>query len=839
MAKELQPIQRVLSTPTQNVSSGNAFDSLASSTSRVSSLIAQKASSLAVEDQARKGIKDAQEGVAPEKLAYPLNAGTKAYNDAVAHTEANRMLLSAQQQIEEAYLNHSNPANFNSQSPAQFSATLQGIVEGTLQNSREETRSMINDKLSALASHAQIKMLDHSIRYDNAKTQADFQTDINNIARLRRNATIAGDDELATQLDYEIDQTLKDYSVRNQTIANQATEIKRKLDEDKQVTDVLGEFAKASSENAKSEFLNDFAQNKQNLPYDVWSKTAKELVAMQGQEQKLTHDIAAQSLQQGINAIDNGSINDVDQILDIPNLTATQHLQLINRYETRQRQGFKSQEKVLNAQNHILRNQSAMVPGNVADDMFQNAQAQFEQGTGQVMTLTDMVESALGLNAYPASGMPGMPFGRDIPAINAQMKSQLQSTNPTLVREAAELFGRVVNTDQNANAINISGRPLDIATLFNQLNKGQEDPNLLAKEVRDTVMNVSEKQSTERAEYYHRNFEVSPRTGKSKLDKKFKEITGVNPQIFKTDAALDFFKAEYRLSYLNSNSEEAADKAVKYKMRSWGTSKYFDDGLVAQPVPEKELNITQIGNAFDNQYRIRLQGIIDSNKELIDRGVKTPKIEWLQPKEQNIDVANLTDEQRVFSKLGTSLSRTTLRAYGEDSRPHIKVDGLETQVYLVPGPESRLGERVQYAMFYKDKFGNQQPIPDVNSPTGVAMFSPDGLEEYAPAVLDERNNQKLKEQALKIQRAQAKQELDDIQGLPALGALFPSIDMKLKYIRDPERTSEAFRKYFSSDAKELQDILRQKIQSNKGNTASATEADNVGVAADSGQPIKK
>lgn len=838
MARELQPIQRTLTTPTQNVSSSNAFDNLAQSTSRVSSLIASKASDLAIEQQAREGIKDAQEGKAPENLAFPLNAGTKAYNDAVAHTEANRMLLSAQKQIEEEYLTHSNPATFNRQSPAAFSASVQGIVEGTLQNAREETRSMISDKLGALSANAHLKMLEHSIRYDNAKTQEDFKTDINNMARLRRNAVIAGDDELATQLDYEIDQTLNDYSTRNQVIADQLPEVKRKLDEEKQITNVLGEFAKASSENSKAEFLNDFAKNKQNLPYDVWSKTAKELVAMQGQEQHLTHDMNAQAVQQGVNAIDNGSINDVDQILDIPNLTTTQQLQLINRYETKQRQGFKSQEKILNAQNHILRNQSAMISGNVADEMFQNAQTQFEQGTGRVMTLTDMVESALGLNAYPTSGMPGMPFGRDIPAINAQIKSQLQSTNPTLVREAAEVFGRVVNTDQNANAINISGRPLDIATLFNQLNKGQEDPNLLAKEVRDTVMDVSEKQYTERSEYYHRNFEVSPRTGKSKLDKKFKEITGVNPQIFKTDAALDFFKAEYRLSYLNSNSEEAADKAVKYKMRSWGTSKYFDDGLVAQPVPEKELNITQIGNAFDNQYRIRLQSIIDSNKELIDRGVKTPKIEWLQPKEQNIDIANLTDEQRVFSKLGTSQSRTTLRAFGEDARPHIKVDGLETQVYLVPGPESKLGERIQYALFYKDKFGNQQPIPDVNSPTGVAMFSPDALEEYAPAVLDERNNQQLKEQALKIQRAQAKQELDDIQGLPALGALFPSIDMKLKYIRDPERTSEAFRKYFSSDDKELADILKQKVQS-RGNKTTPTETDNVGVAADSGQPIKK
>ncbi len=850
MVRELNPIQRTVLTPTQTVTPGTAFAQLGESASQMSSILAQKASSIAVEEQAKKGQLDALEGRAPESLVSPITAGTKAYNDAVVETEGRRMAITAQDQIGQALLEHTNPATFTRETPASFSATLQGIVEGTLENARPETRARLSEHLMQAASHAHLQMLHHSIDFDNRQNKLDFTHELEELGRLRKDALISGDDALASSLKFQQDRVIDNYSAMNEEIKRAVPEIKRKMVQDDQINTALAGYSHATAEGRGGQYLNEFVQNKEKLPFDVWEKAAKEMVQLQATEQRLSHDINAQEFQQAKGAIDNGTLTDVDSLLDVPNLTTTQHLQLMSHLETVQRAQFKSQDKFLSAQNHILRNQSAMVEGKTTNEMLELTQQQFEQSTGRVMTLTDMVESAMGRNGFPISGLPNTPVGRDVPAINAQMKNQLQSTNPTLVREAAENFNRVVNIEKDANAINIDGRALDIATLFNSLNIGAEDPNQLAKEVHDTVMNVKEGEYNSRVDHYQRNIEhVNPRTGTSKIDKKFKEMMGVNPDVFKNNAAMDYFKAEYRLSYLNSNSEEAADKAVAYKMRSWGTSKYFDEGLVAQPVPEKELNITQIGNAFDNQYRIRVQGIINQNEQQRAAGLNIPKIEWVQPKEQSIDVSKLNEEQLVFGRLGQSLQRETLRSYGQFPRPQIKVDGRETEVFLIPGAESKLGDRIQYAMFYKDKFGNMQPIPNPESPTGHAMFSPDGLEEYAPGIFDERFQEQLKEQAIKIQRKQAEQELEQIQGIGDLGKIpfLDIIDTKVKFMRDPDRTKEAFRKLYSTDAADLQQVLRQKIQARHESGAqqladaasphhtTPADADHVGIAADSGQ----
>lgn len=834
MATNQEPISRSILPSTQQVTSGTGFTQLAEATTQVGKLLTDKATDVLAERAAIQGAQDVEEGNQPEKLALPITKVTKSYNDAVARTEANRMVMSAQNLINEALVNSTNPATFTRETPAQFNATLEGIVSGTLQNTRDENRAYISSKLNEMSANASIKMLQHSIDFDNKQTEFDMKKDISGLLEARRSASIAGELDRVEGIDAALESTVKDYSEMNAEIARIAPYLRQEIEENKIIDNVLNEYTHASTRGEQAQFLNEFAKNKDNIPFNTWQKAAEAMIGLQTTEQKLSHEVNAQQFQQAKGAIDNQTLNDVDDLLNLPDLTVTQQIQLMNHLETRDRQQFKSQEKILQAQNHIIRNQSAMISSDIANSMFQDAQKRFEQATGRPMTLTDMVESATGKSAVPVSGLPGTPLGRDVPAINAQMKNQLTSNNPVLIREAAEVFNNVVNVDNNDNAINIDGRALDVASLFNTLNQGQEDPNALAIEVRNTVMNLSEKDYNTRVDYFNRHFNTSPRTGKSELDIKFKNITGVNPQLFKTDAAMNFFKAEYRLSYLNSNSEEAADASVKYKMRSWGTSKYFDDGVVSQPVPEKELNITQIGNTFDNQYRMTIQDIINENEQQrTQQGLNVPKIEWQEPSEQHIDLQNLTDEQKVFGKLGISKQREKLASVGQYARPQIKVDGRPTEVFLVPSPESRLGERVQYALFYKDKFGNQQPIADISSPTGVAMFSPDSLQNFAPRIFEEKFQDQLKQAAMKIQRAQAKQELNQItdigllDNLPFAGSLMSTS----KLLKDPDRSKEIFRKLFSEDSFELEQILRQKIQGDRR----ADKADNVGIKADTGQ----
>lgn len=857
MAKTQNPMQRSILTPDIAVQPTRAFEQMGEAAAGLQTLLSHKAQELAVDEAVREGVRDVEEGRTPKDLAFPFTQATKAYNTAVENTEKRRLALTAQQQIQESLINFTNPATFNHQTPAQFSAHLNGIVEGTLENARDGYREELRLHLAEMVDKASFRMLSHAIDYDNRVTKQNAEYDLQNLREQARNAAVAGQD---TSVFYEaMHKTLDDYSAMNAEINLLRPRLQKQIQEEQEVNKVFIEYNKAHDEGRESQFMNDLAENKQNLPFNIWTKAVDEIYSLSVAEKKLKHDLNAEEVQQTNNLIDNGTIQTPEDLLSYEHLTPMQIMQAMNRIEVRRKQLAKQNNKLLEAQSLIMRGNSAMISDDTTNELLRNTQVQFEQATGRSMTLTDMVQSLRGENNFPLSGMPRTPLGRDVPNINAQFKNQLQSNNPQLVMEAAELFNNVVNVGNDTNSINLSGKPLSIATLYSQLNIGATDPLVLAQQVRDTVMNVPENEFNLRTETYHREFEVNPRTGKSPLAKKFKELTGVSPDAFKSQGAYDYYRASHRLHYLNTNSEEAADKAAAYDMRQWGTSKYFDEGTVAQPVPEKELNITQIGYAFDNQYRIRVQDIINRNAQDRKRGANIPAIEWIQPKEQSIDIASLTDEQKVFDRLGASVRRETLRAYGDSARPRIKVTDMfqgrlttwETEVYLVPTAESRLGERFQYALAYKDRIGNLQFIPDITSPNGHAMFSPLSLDEYAPTVFDSRRQAELKEMAIKIQRQQGLQELEAIQGIGQLGKLpfLQTIDRKAKLIRDPEAVKEAFRKMYATDATDIQNILHQKIQTGRQKPATpaqqlaanlrqadeAVTADNVGIAADTGQ----
>lgn len=859
MAKEQQPLQRQILTPTQTVSAGNSFERLGQAVGQVGELANKKFTEIAVTQAAQEGALDAERGELPKDLAFPLTKATEAYNKAGAAIEADRMITSAQSQVQQTLVEMTNPATFNRNTPAEFQARLEGIVEGTLDNTRDQNRAEVANQLTKIGSKASLQMLQQSIQFDNVQTKHDAQVDLNNIQVQLRDAVIAGRTEEAEGLRSKWFEKLNNWGELNNEIARQAPELREQFQKTQLVNQQLGDYSKASSEGKGPEFLAGFVENKDNLPFDVWQKAANQLVSLQGTEQKLIHEVNAQELQQAKNAIDNNTLTDPDDLLDLPNLTTRQHIDLMGRLENQKRKQFKSQEKFIKAQNHILRNQSALISGSTADEMLDTLSPGFEQANGRPMALTDMIESQQGTNAFPMSRLEGVRYGRDVPAINAQMTNQLLSNNPTLVREAAESFNRVVNVDKRANDINISGRALSIATLFNSLNKGIEDPNVLAQRVHDTVMNVSENEFNTRVENYNREFRVNPRTGKSKLDKKFKELTGINPQLFKTDAAMDFFKSEHRISFLNSNSEQAADKETAYKMRAWQTSPYFDDGVYSLGAPQVVTNLTEVGNTFDNQYRLRVQEVINFNKKQRDAGVNVPVIEWISPSEQEIkDFDKMTDDQKVFNKFGQSTEREQLASVGQFPRPQIKVNGQPTELVLVSTPETQLSDRAQWALFYKDKFGNNQPIPDTTMRgTGVAMFSTVGLERWAPSFFEGEKQEQLKKTALNIEKNQALQELNSItkERLGSLSffglmkAALPEEGRNEKYMRDQDRTLEAFRHFFSSDPGELKNKFAAKIAKRHGNSAiqnltqaketseQASVADNVGISADTGEDV--
>src|SRR5690606_37177809 len=169
-----QPMQRQVATQGSNVSTGQGLTSLANATSALSQIITEKINDVAIEQAGIQGQNDVLDNKAPEKLALPFTRATKAYNTAVANTEARRQGIAAVERIEESLANNTNPATFNSNSPANLKAELQGIKEGILQHARPETRAQLSNQIDAASAKANVDMLKHSIDYDNKRIKFDF-----------------------------------------------------------------------------------------------------------------------------------------------------------------------------------------------------------------------------------------------------------------------------------------------------------------------------------------------------------------------------------------------------------------------------------------------------------------------------------------------------------------------------------------------------------------------------------------------------------------------------------------------------------------------------------------
>lgn len=839
MTKEQSVFQRSILTPAKNVSVGNAFERMGNAAGNLSTILSREAADAAIIKAGEQGSLDVIEGKQPETLALPLTPATRAYNKAVSDTEARHMVNSAQKQIQEALAHYTDPRTFTNETPAEFQATLSGIIQGTLQNTRDSNRADVQNALEHLEAQSSLRMLQHSIAYDNKQINHQYDQDVSDLLQRRTNASVAGDEQQVKLIDETLNKTIEDYGIRSAAIKNIEPEVIKKVEQAQQVDGVLASFSKASSENKSSQWLADFAQNKDNLPFDVWQKAARQVSALHAEEKKLSQDINAEEVAKAKFGIEHGEITSYEQIGNFKNINVAQQYQLQSYLDATLAKQAKKVNATLEAQQRILNNQPGLISTNQVNSMFDATLHNVEKTKGAPATILDMSESLLGLNNVPVSGLPGTPLGRNVPAYDTWVSQDLTSGDPIRVAQAAIAYNSIAKIHNKPNMIDIKGKALSIASLYNLLQRGDTTPEQAAMLASQAVLEPKDPEIERRIERYNKQF------NENKINQAFKETFGFKDQAFLTDAAYDVFKKLHRAHYIDSSSEQAALDATKHDMRSWGTSFYFPTGMVSNTVPEKELNITHVGFAFDNQLRVGLQNLIDRNKVARENGVPLHNIEWAD-KSQAINVSNLTDEDKVFKPLGVALNRQTLGAFSGaveavgvqgvpmdigKQRPRIKVDGHESEVFLVAGPDSKLGERVRYTYAYYDKFNNLQMLQDVeNQPAGVAQFSPIGLEQWAPEVFEDKLQDKLKEQAIRIKQEQLKDEMKAIQ---EKAGFFESHFGKFAATKGvpPEKVIE-YLTVNRTGAQEIQDLLRQRIQgpNDKADVRSAiNNADHIAI----------
>jgi hypothetical protein len=819
MAINQQPMQRQVATQGSNVSTGSGLTSLASASSALSQIITEKVNDVAIEQAGIQGQNDAIDNNAPDKLALPFTRATKAYNNAVANTEARRQAISAHELIEESLAKNTNPATFDSSSPAKLKAELQGIKEGILQHARPETRAGLSNQIDAASADASVAMLKHSISYDNQKIKFDFNHDVTGLLEARRDAAIAGDVERVNGIDAAIDASVLDYSEMSNEIKQIAPYLKDDIARHRQVDQVLSDFSQSLQDGTQAKYLSELADNKQNLAYSVWQDAVKGVVEIDQQHSRLKNDVNAEQVAQVSLGIQTGTIQNASDLMNYPELTVPQTLTAMKQLNQVQAQRVKDNSKVITAQQNILSGRPEWNTADTKNSMFKNSITQLEQATGQPATLQDMEASILGTSPYPASGMPGTPMGDNIPAFDSTVSQKLTSEDPIQTAQAAMVYNDMVNVKGKPNSISLTGDALAVASLFNEINNGGIAPEDAANQAITRVLKATEPQIAQRVEMFNKNLaHIDPRTGTNVLQQQFKQTFGFDPKAFGSSEAFKVFSDKYRNYYLTSNSQEAALNATKYDMRAWGTSEYFDKGYVGQPVPEKEIPITQVGNAFSNQMVASLQGFINKNNALRaehpELGI--PLVEWADQKQTITGTESQQD--KVFKKFTIG------------NKPRLKINGHETDVVLIPSTTSRLDNRINYIFGVYDQFNNLNPLKDVsNGVDQVARFAPTELSIWAPGVATARVDKELRDVAMKVQAKETK-AVDDKE-LAELENKAPAWQTILGLGGADEHRAYIERRAGRTDKGRIEKIIQSIKAAGSAQTRDEiTNADNVGIS---------
>lgn len=767
MAKEQKPFERSLLTPSQNVTGGNAFDQMGDAAGTLSTILSSKASDIAIEQAGEQGALEASEGKAPNQLMPPLTKATKAYNKAVSDTEAMHMVTSAKEQIQTSLLNYADPKNFTTESPAKFRAEMSGIIEGTLEHARDSNRAQIQASLESIEANASVQMLKQSIQHDNRVINDNFKNDVNALESQLKSDYVSNNPQAIQETEQALNKVLDDYGTRSEAINQALPQIKEQLQESKQVYQVMGDYSKAASDGFGSKFLADFVENKQQLPLNVYQKAAKELLTLQDTGKKLRQEAAAEDSAQVERGIQNGTITSKEQITEFQNQTPLQLINNIGRFERKQAQFLKDNQDILQAQKDISNGQSGIVSGQVKNKMFDTWKANYESQTGQTADLFAMAESLTGKGDFPMSGIPGVAMRTNVPKLDALMESELTSSDPQRTANAGAIYHNVVSSQQQPNAIKLSGKALSTAQVYDEaIQNGTSTPEEAAQTAIQRVMNVSDAERKQRDE----NFKAI--TSKE-LKKWFAEDLGAKVQDFKTDAAFTQYKDNLYSQYVNANSFEAARKATAYKMSNWSESRYFDSGVVTANAPEKQVPEANIAYTFDNQIRVGLQSVINRNRSLrkTDEGFHT--IEWDSPN-KDIDFNNITDHDKVYTLLGQEPTPQGIGAFASGTgfgagvvmepghvKPRVTVDGVSSDVFLKDDADTNLGKTRTYTLMYYDKFGIPTPIPDpTNHPKGVAQFSVSRIGDWAPSIAENQTDEQVKETARRFVSEQNKQELE-------------------------------------------------------------------------------
>ena len=746
MAKELTPITRQVQTPFVSQPVGGAFSSLGQAFQQISDLAIATGETVGAEYAAKKGVQDAEAGVASKNLLPGFTKVTAAYNKAVINTEARKLVTSGREQMMDALTQFSDPSTFNADTPRQFNAAIQGIQEGLMGLTRDENRNVVADTLDILGIQMNNKMAQAGIDYKNKQMEQSFAHDLDILVKEKRQAVIAGDYDLAQEININLKETISDYAALDQRIADKEYLILQKLNAQDKIDKSIGSYMDAFDEQKESEwmagFLSGDANYGGNLTFDERQEVAKEILNINRTQRSMSQQNVGEQIAFIHRGISDGDITSYEQIDNFTGISMSEKLGLYTELDRALAAQNKDMNEILQARQNVILGRGGLVDKSTKDKMLENFTREFSAASGRLPTIGEIADSIIGEGPFPMSGYNGIAMDTSIPKFDSMISGQLTSGMPDVMTESAKAWNKIVNIYKKPNGINISADALNVATMFNSVNGGGVTEQDAAVITNNAVLKAGEPEVRERTDRF--NNEILWRNGNTGrqdvAERAFKDAFDVKVKDFETDQAFRKFKDIYGAHYIASGSEEAALEATKYTMRNYQKSKYFPEGIYLS-APEKEVKELTETKSFENQFATTLQAVIDRNKE---NGMD---IDWAdRSRMENLDDASESD--KAFKEYKSYPFK-------------IKVNGLETEVVLLPGPDVNYGAEGEYIynMFFRDEFGNLEPVPDpARGPYGAAKFQTIPMDQWAPELSDAK---KEKEQTEEYKKALKTQILAD------------------------------------------------------------------------------
>lgn len=750
--KELGVIERQVATPNVSIgSSNNALNRMGEATQGLGNLLAGALSDQAVYQSALAGEEAAAQGKAPKKLMMPLNKATAAYNKAVIETEARQLVTEGTSLLSQAYVNASNPATFNAATPAQFDAQSQGIVEGILENTRPENRTMVAQNLAEVVIKAKAQMLGHAIEYDNKNTVDSFKRDQALAMAALDEAYQTGGPEAEAAAKKNIDDIYNNYATINESIRLMMPTLKKELDDRIKENRVIGEFLFASNQGKGEEFISNFATREQpGLTQAEKYAALNKLINLNNQIESAINYTRVVDKQEIINNIDNplgiSGITSLDQLessVKYQTLTPLQQAQVIGHFIHVQNSKSTDQAKINEALKEISNGRAGAVEKSTIDKMFLQVRNEMEQSNGRTLNLVEQFEIVKSLQT-------------NVSNFDKLVSNKLLSQDQASTLEAAQLYATAALQNQD-NLIHISGDAAVVAQkLATQINSGSPPTPDFVKNTIDLVLKKTDARISERST------EVNKVWTKNGVGY-YKDVFGKAPDAFSDNGAYKVFEDTFKNYYVSAATPEEASRLTRDAMREWGADPYFEDDVINQFPPSKELPMAASTYAVHNQIAIAFDDIAKN----YNRNIKVnDKNETRKPMKfaNNVTLPEKLNQVDMLEKpLGVEkLTLADLEIPLVESNSMmlpvwVEVDGVKSQLKLQSCPQTKASPNkgLVYGLMAQDKFGVYQQLRDDRNNDGLAYVVLQDLNQLVPQLYKKQGDERLIEA---YKKAQIKQE---------------------------------------------------------------------------------